>query len=498
MTNEPYGPYGRYTQIPQAQPADEQTPAAPNAAAAPNAPAAPNPQGDGLVSPVRTDIPQAAPAEEPDGAAPAKRKRGPRKGLIITAIVVGALLWTAAVAVFAVQVVKFADRMLQDHHASAEYGGSLPSFDDSDDYDIFGGFSAGSDDDVIPDYGDFSEYFSQNYSAAAGNNMETAETGTGVTVELQQPGASGEMLTYQEIYSTVSPAVVYLYTYVDDMPYGSGSGVIMSEDGYIITNTHIISVCDRCVVTLTDGTEYDAKLVGMDEASDVAVLKIDGEDLPYAVFGDSDAVQVGDEVVAIGNPISTVYNSTMTNGIISGINRTFVDDGYTMTLLQTNAAINEGNSGGALINMYGQVIGITNMKIMYNYYATVEGIGFAVPSAVIKEVADQLIENGFVYGEPAIGIIAAGLTSEAMSLYDLPSGVYISDIRDGSDALNRDIRVGDIITEVNGTPVSTVDEINTIKNQLQVGDTITLTIYRDGETFEEELTLVDSSAINYD
>ena len=185
----------------------------------------------------------------------------------------------------------------------------------------------------------------------------------------------------------------------------------------------------------------------------------------------------------------------MTNGIISAIDRNIYNQGHTMTMLQTNAALNEGNSGGPLINARGQIVGITNMKIMYAYMANVEGIGFAVPSSVVKEVADQLMAKGYVSGEPTIGIIAGSVSQEAMDLYGLPEGVYVSQVNEGSDALAKGLQEGDVITAVNGTHVSSVAEVNFIKDGFAVGDSLTLTVYREGETFEVEVELVDNGAV---
>ena len=271
--------------------------------------------------------------------------------------------------------------------------------------------------------------------------------------------------------------------------------MIFRADGYIITNTHIIQGADAAVVSLTSGDRYDARLIGEDEQSDIAVLKIDGRGLPYAEFGDSDELLVGDAVAAIGNPLGEQYAGTMTDGIVSSINRNVSQQGHRQTMIQTNAALNEGNSGGPLVNMYGQVVGITNMKIMSVLYSTVEGIGFAVPSSVVKEVADQMLATGAVMGEPSIGIIAGAVSDEARSLYGLPAGVYVTEVSDGSDAKARGLQVGDIITKVDGIAVSSVAGVNAVKGDHAVGDTVTLTVYRDGEVFEMEITLVDKTSI---
>ena len=342
-------------------------------------------------------------------------------------------------------------------------------------------------------YDDFREYFDHYYTSSGEISLPAAPTGTGVKLRLH--ARQEEELTLQEIYDRVSPAVVGISAYMDDLPYSWGTGVVFHSDGYIITNTHILQGCSKARVKFVDGSEYEAFLVGADKLSDIAVLYINGEDLPCAQFGRSDTLQVGDTAVAIGNPLSQAYTGTMTNGIISAIDRDVTYEGHTMTLLQTNAALNEGNSGGPLINGAGQVVGITNMKIMSSYSATVEGIGFAIPSTVVKDIADQLIENGLVRGEPSIGVVAGSVGREAMELYDLPQGVYVSKVYEGSDALKKGLREGDVITAVNGLPVATVAQVNTIKEKLQVGDSLTLTVYRDGESFDLEVELVDTADV---
>ena len=343
------------------------------------------------------------------------------------------------------------------------------------------------------EYEDYRDFFANYYLDVSEVNIPQGETGTGVTLPVYP--LSQESLPMQDIYEKVSPAVVGIITYLDGLEYGWGTGVVFTADGYIITNTHVLTGGDSAVVVFSDGTEYDALLIGADEKSDIAVLRIEAEGLAYATFGDSDGLRVGDEAYAIGNPLGPAYAGTMTNGIISAINRNIVYNGHSMTLLQTNAALNEGNSGGPLVNAAGQVVGITNMKIMSTYSATVEGIGFAIPTSVVKEVADQLIERGIVLGEPTIGIVAGSVPAEAMEAYDLPEGVYVSEVSEGSDAKEKGLKVGDVILEVNGIPVTSVAEVNLIKEDCEVGDTLDLTVYRKGETFEMTIELVDKSQI---
>ena len=214
-----------------------------------------------------------------------------------------------------------------------------------------------------------------------------------------------------------------------------------------------------------------------------------------AEFGDSDALQVGDAVVAIGDPLGTQLLGTMTDGIISAINRDLAFDGRTLTLLQTNAALNSGNSGGPLINMQGQVIGVNTMKLSATYSATaVEGLGFAIPISTAKRIVDELLSSGYVAGRPAIGITGETVPMTARAYYRLPAGVYIRSIDKASDAYTRGLQPGDIITAFNGTSVTSMDDLNAVKNQCQAGDTVQLRIYRSGVSYELDLVLMDAAA----
>ncbi len=339
-------------------------------------------------------------------------------------------------------------------------------------------------------YDDFRVYFENYYTGSDSVDIPRAAVGTGMVLDLAQP--QGEPLSLQEIYDRVSPAVVGVIALRGGVEYSWGTGVLFTPDGYLVTNTHIISGCDGARIVFMDGAEYEALLVGEDSASDIAVLKVEGQDLPFAVFGDSGSLRVGDQVAAIGNPLGEEYAGTMTDGIVSAISRNVKNNGHTMTLLQTNAALNEGNSGGPLVNAWGQVVGITNMKIMSSFYATVEGIGFAIPSAVVKEVADQLMAKGAVSGQPSLGIMAAPVTDEARKLYGLPEGVYVSQVSESSAS---GLRVGDVIVAVNGTRVATVPEVNVIKDEFSVGDTLALTIFRDGGEITVESVLMDQADV---
>lgn len=323
-------------------------------------------------------------------------------------------------------------------------------------------------------------------------SLPRAATGTGVTMTLSaQP--EGETLSLQEIYRACQPAVVAIRTSTGRTGGALGTGIVMTADGYILTNAHLLDRARQVTVTLlADESEYAAKLVGADEVSDLAVLKIEAQNLTPAAFGDSDVLQVGDDVIAIGNPLGTELNGTTTNGIVSAINRNVIFGGHSMTLIQTNAAINEGNSGGPLINAWGQVIGVTNLKA----FATgVEGISFAIPTSVIRPVVDALIAEGEVKGRPSIGVVIGAMDAAAAGYYGLPQGLYVESVAEGSDAEAKGIQPGDIVTAVNGQTVTTTYEVSAVKESLAVGDTMTLTIYRGGETFDVAVTLMDTNDI---
>ena len=301
-------------------------------------------------------------------------------------------------------------------------------------------------------------------------------------------------LSLQDIYSTVIDSVVSISAMTSSGT-SSGTGIVMSPDGYVITNHHVITGALVISVLTNDNREFEAALVGSDEMSDLAVLKIDARGLKAAEFGDSSKLRVGDSVVAIGDPLGVQLRGTMTNGIISAINRDLTVGDRTMTLIQTNAALNNGNSGGPLINCYGQVIGINTVKMSSYYTATasVEGLGFAIPISVAKPIIDELIENGYVAGRPAIGISGDSLPSYYRTYYRLPDGVYVTSVNEGSDAKAKGIREGDIVTAINGERISSIDELNTVKNQYAAGDEVTLTIYRSGAYYEVTVTLVDQA-----
>ena len=344
---------------------------------------------------------------------------------------------------------------------------------------------------------DWTDFFENYYETVQVDvaDIRMPRTELPVDFALQLEAGEGEELSLQELYAACAPSIVGISAYVDgEIGYGWGTGIILSEDGLILTNTHVINDSDSATVTLSNDESYDALLVGADAISDIAVLKIEAEGLQPAAFGQSGALRVGDPVAAIGNPLGEEFRSTLTDGIISAIERGVAYNGRTMTLLQTNTALNEGNSGGALFDRYGHVIGITNMKMMSSY-SSIEGIGFAIPSATVQSVVAALVRDGEVRGRPAIGITVGAIPEDAASHYELPEGLYISAVSEGSDAERQGVLPGDILTAVNGIPVTTTDQVNDIKNELQVGDTMTFTLWRNGEVLEITVTLIDTNDI---
>ena len=347
------------------------------------------------------------------------------------------------------------------------------------------------------DYRDFFDhYYDASNTITGENDIPRAELEPDVRLTTAPVPDETEELTLRELYELCIPSVVGITAMVPDgSGYFWGTGIILTEDGYIVTNTHILDGTDSVTVTLWDDRELEAKLVGADNVSDLAVLKVEAEGLTPAEFCGT-AVSVGDAVAALGNPLGEELRGTLTDGIISAINRDVSYNSHSMTLLQTNAAINEGNSGGPLLNMYGQVVGITNMKMMgTSAYSAIEGIGFAIPTSTIQEVVNQLLRNGRVTGRAAIGVTIGPIPEAAAAAYSLPDGLYGVSVAEGSDAAAKGLAEGDVITAIDGKGVTTTAQVGEIIAGLEVGDTITMTVYRNGETFDVEVALVETSDI---
>lgn len=300
---------------------------------------------------------------------------------------------------------------------------------------------------------------------------ERDKSGFGDVVSVGKEGA----MSVAKINKAVGPSVVgisgqtklggFLNQTVD---LGSGSGVIVSADGYIITNNHVIQDASKLKVILNTQQEYDAAVVGADVRTDIAILKIDAPDLVPVSLGDSSMLEVGDLAVAIGNPLGQELAGSVTAGVVSALNRTITVDGKRFNLIQTDAAINPGNSGGALVNCFGELIGINTVKLSST---EVEGIGFAIPINEIKPIMNELISSGRVSGRPIIGLTGT----------DAPYGVVVVSVIEGMPAQKAGIKEGDLIVKVNDKPVTTIQEVNLIRDEFKPGDTLAVTIYRDNE-----------------
>ncbi len=303
------------------------------------------------------------------------------------------------------------------------------------------------------------------------------------------------LMTPAEVYAANVNSTVGITTSITTNFWGfqttsaaSGSGFIISTNGYILTNYHVIEDSDSITVAMYDGTTYDAQLVGYDESNDIAVLKIEAEDLAPVVLGDSDAMNVGDSVVAIGNPLGELTFS-LTSGAISAMDRKItLSGGITMDLMQTDCAINSGNSGGALFNLYGEVIGVTNAKYSSSSSseASIDNIGFAIPINSVKSIVESIIEKGYI-AKPYIGVSVMDVSQENL-IYGVPEGVAIQSVTEDSPAEEAGLMAGDIITAVDGEALDS-DALVDLVGASQVGDTLTMDIYRQGETLQISVTV---------
>lgn len=354
-------------------------------------------------------------------------------------------------------------------------------------------------------YGVYSAFFRSGSLLAGGANSQQSSSSqenlpslnvqSTPETETSSPSADGK-LTAREVAAKVKPSVVGVVQY----QYGSSSieasGIIMTSDGYIITNAHVISGASGIKVVLNNGEEYEARVIGSDTRTDLAVIKIEANNLTPAEFGESSKMQEGDIVMAIGNPGGLTFAGSITQGILSGVNRQLSSSYGTTTVLQTDAAINPGNSGGALVNEYGQVIGINSSKISATDY---EGIGFAIPIDSAKPIVDDLIENGRVTGRVVLGVYNAQSVDEVASrVYGVPTGVLVGGTDPESDLAQKGVITGDIITKVNNTDVASTADIYTVLQDFKVGDSVKLTVFRrtsgqSDKTFEVTVTLMEDT-----
>lgn len=311
------------------------------------------------------------------------------------------------------------------------------------------------------------------------------------------PTYSADAMTAPEIFQKVVPSAVSITTSIQSygqVGTGTGTGIIMSEDGYIITNNHVVDGATSIQVTTNDGQVYDAEVVGTDENTDIAVIKVNATGLTAAEFGDSSSLVTGEPAYAIGNPLGIQFAETMTGGMISAPSREVTIDKYVMNLIQVDAAINPGNSGGPLVNSQGQVVGVVNAKIMTSNSNDVEGIGFAIPIETALSVANDLIEYGYVTNRPTLGVSVQSLSQQEAMLYRLEPGVTVVEVTPGGGAEKAGVQVGDKIVAFNGVEVESFSELNYEKDKCEPGDTVTLTVERDGSRLDLQVVLGSSSA----
>ena len=348
---------------------------------------------------------------------------------------------------------------------------------------------------VLPDYVNqkmqaFSFTSPSNYTPTSSSNVDS---NTGVNVD------SGT-LSVVDIAKKVGPAVVGIVSTVPRQSFfgvtesqGSGSGIIISNDGYLITNNHVIEGASKITIHLSSGEKKNATVVGSDSRTDLAVLKLEQGIYPYAELGHSGELEVGELCVAIGNPLGMEFAGSVTVGYISALNRTVETDGKTLTLIQTDAAINSGNSGGALVNTRGQVIGINTLKIAST---GVEGLGFAIPIDEAKPVFDDLINHGYVKGRPVIGIVGRDISSDMAQYYGYPEGIFVEQVQQESGALKAGITRGDIITKADGVRVKTIEELNKVRDKKKAGETIKLEYDRSGNINTADVVLGEEKIVN--
>jgi serine protease Do len=334
------------------------------------------------------------------------------------------------------------------------------------------------------------------------------ENGPQLELNPQAPGEMQLFSTIPDVVEAASGSVVGVIQYQRNTrngrveEYGSGSGFIVSEDGYILTNAHVVNGAEHVEVLFSDGKKVVAQVVGADVNTDIAVLKVEGEAYPALPIGDSNALRVGDYVIAIGNPLSTYeLYGTVTFGIISATAREINIDGFVNTYLQTDAAINFGNSGGPLINMSGQVIGMNTAKTVTAGYdsrgnaISAEGIGFALPIQNVIEIANVILKEGNVV-RPGIGVQIRTVDEESAAENSVPIGCRIEELTEGAPAEKAGLKVGDIIVKVDSLPVTSNDDVVNYVRSLKVGDTAVFTVYRDGSYLTISATVGDMNQFN--
>jgi serine protease Do len=318
-------------------------------------------------------------------------------------------------------------------------------------------------------------------SSGSGQNNNSDLSNSGASIVIEDSPVEGVGMSAEEVYDKVSPTVVGVVVYDSEAniisdPKGQGSGIIVSSDGYIVTNSHVIgdSKQNNVKIVLSGGEEFPGKIVGYDTKTDLAVIKAEKTNLPVATFGNSDNVRIGQWALALGNPIG--LTNSLTRGTISALNRSLSQSKqHFVKYIQTDAAINPGNSGGPLLNMYGQVIGITSTKIVGN---VIEGVGFAIPSNTVKSVVDDIISKGYVSGRVKLGLTGKMVSHYQSQMYNVPIGMIISEINKDSDFFANGVQVGDIITKINDSNVTDLEVLYSELAKCKVGDSVKISVYR--------------------
>jgi serine protease Do len=375
--------------------------------------------------------------------------------------------------------------------------------------------------DKISTGGDSSSSTSLKGASTKDDDSSTSSIDRSNLPTLEQLSTPSDAMSIPDIVKKLSPSVVGISCITDGSTV-SGTGIIMSEDGYIITNAHVVDGASAISVVITDSTEQTtestsdsssktvaekilenqdgsddtdentitAELVGEDTQTDLAVLKIDKTGLTPAEFGTSSEIEVGEIAIVIGNPLGFDLANTVTSGIISATDRTLTIEDRTMNLIQTDASINSGNSGGPLINAYGQVIGITSAKVSSTYG---EGLGFAIPIDDAKEIINDLLEYGYVKGRPTLGISGENISAFYAQYYNVPQGFIVRSVEAGSAAEEAGIKENDMIVGIQGELITTIEEFNEIKSEYKAGDTITVSVYRNDNIVDIEVTLGEAT-----
>ena len=342
---------------------------------------------------------------------------------------------------------------------------------------------------------DSSSLSSQSQSSKAQNTSGKPTVNRENLPSIIQLATPSDAMTIPDIVDKVSPSVVGISCMTNSGTV-TGTGIIMSADGYIITNAHVVNGASAISVVLpssytdessgNDDSTIEAELIGKDTQTDLAVIKINKNGLTAAEFGTSAEIKVGEVSIVIGNPLGFDLANSVTAGIISATDRTLTIEDRTMNLIQTDASINNGNSGGPLINAYGQVIGVTSAKVASTYG---EGLGFAIPIDEATPIIDDLIKYGYVTGRPTLGISGENVTDVYSQYYDIPKGFFVRSVESESAAEKAGIKVNDIVIGIEGNLIESIEEFNEVKEKYKAGDEITVSVYRDGEIIDKKVTL---------